>query len=189
MKILIVQQKMIGDVLTCSILCEMIKKKHPNYDVHYVVNSNTVPVTQNNPYIDKLVLFTPEYRKSKLKLIQFLFRIKKEKYDIVIDAYGKLESNLISIFSGAKTKISYAKAYNKFIYSHPINNLQRCSSNLGLSIEGRQQLLEPLGIETNYTALPKLYVSNDENSHAKKILADNGLDLNTKNNYDQHNWE
>lgn len=180
MKILIIQQKMIGDVLTCSILCEMIKKKHPDYDVHYVVNSNTLPVTQYNPYIDKLVLFTPEYRKSKLKLIQFLFQIKKEKYDIVIDAYGKLESNLISLFSGAKIKISYAKAYNKFIYTHPINRLQKTSSNLGLSIEGRQQLLEPLGIQPNYTTLPKLYISDEENNDAKQLLSDSGLDLSKK---------
>ena len=171
---------MIGDVLTCSILCEMIKKKHPEYDVHYLVNSNTLPVTQNNPFIDKLVLFTPEYRKSKLKLIQFLFKIKKEKYDVVIDAYGKLESNLISLFSGAKTKISYAKAYNKFIYTHPINRLQQTSSNLGLSIEGRQQLLEPLGIQNSYTTLPKLYVSEEENRNAKQLLSESGLDLNKK---------
>jgi len=180
MKILIIQQKMIGDVLTCSILCEMIKKKHPDYEVHYVVNSNTVPVVQNNPHIDKLVLFKPEFRNHKIKLLGFLLDIRKEKYDVVVDAYGKLESNLMTLFSGAKTKISYAKAYTKFLYTHPINNLPKANSNLGLSIEGRQQLLEPLGIYTNYQALPKLHVSSAEKENAIRLLKNNGLDLNKK---------
>ncbi len=180
MKILIIQQKMIGDVLTCAILCEMIKKKHPNYEVHYVVNSNTVPVVQNNPFIDKLVLFTPEYRKNKFKLLQFLIQIRKEKYNIVVDAYGKLESNLITAFSGAKTKISYTKAYNKFLYTHPINPVPKATSNLGLSIEGRQQLLEPLGIYTNYKALPKLHVTPTEQKNAIQLLQGNGINLSKK---------
>ena len=98
MKVLIIQQKMIGDVLTCSILCELIKTKHPNYEVHYLVNSNTLPVIENNPFIDRVVLFKPEYKSNKIALFQFLYSIRKEKYDLVIDAYSKLESNLISLF-------------------------------------------------------------------------------------------
>ncbi len=180
MKILIIQQKMIGDVLTCSILCEMIKKKHPNYTVHYVVNSNTVPVVQNNPFIDKLVVFTPENRKNKIKFIQFLFQIRKEKYDAVIDAYSKLESNLITAFSGAKIKVSYAKSYNKFLYTHSVNTLQTPNTNLGLSIEIRQQLLEPLNIYSDYRVLPKLYVHKKEKENAIQLLKDNNIDLSKK---------
>ena len=180
MKVLVIQQKMIGDVLTCSMLCELIKNKHPEYEVHYVVNSNTQSVVKDNPFVDKLVLFKPEFKKNKLKLIQFLFAIRKQKYDIVIDAYGKLESNLITLFSGAKTKISYAKAYNKFLYTNPINPLQNTSSNLGLAIENRQQLLEPIGIYSDFKVLPKIYLNATENKDAIHLLQQNGIDTHKK---------
>ena len=36
-KYLIIQQKMIGDVLTSSILCEAIKQKNPSAKVHFLV--------------------------------------------------------------------------------------------------------------------------------------------------------
>jgi ADP-heptose:LPS heptosyltransferase len=180
MKVLVIQQKMIGDVLTCSMLCEMIKNKHPEYEVHYLVNSNTQPVVTNNPFVDKLVLFTPDFRKNKLKLIQFLFHIRKEKYDVVIDAYGKLESNLITLFSGAKTKISYTKAYNKFLYTNPINPLQGTNSNLGLAIENRQQLLSPLNIYHDFKVLPKIYLDANENKKAITLLQKNSLDTRKK---------
>jgi ADP-heptose:LPS heptosyltransferase len=180
MKILIIQQKMIGDVLTCSILCELIKTKHPEYKVHYLINTNTKPVVENNPFIDELVLFEDKYRTSKFSLIKFLFTIRKEKYDIVIDAYSKLESNLITLFSGAKQKVSFEKYYSKFIYSEPIPQKNYAQSNLGLAIERRQQLLESIGFETNFDVFPKLYVTPEETKNAISHLESHGIDLSIK---------
>jgi len=180
MKILVIQQKMIGDVLTCSILCELIKKKHPNYKVHYLINSNTLPVVENNPFIDEILLFKPELRKSKIALFKFLHSVRREKYDIVVDAYCKLESNLISLFSGAKQKISFEKYYSKFIYSNPVTPVDKASSNLGLAIEHRQQLLEEIGISTDLSVFPKLYVTDKENTNATKLLLSHGVDVTKK---------
>ena len=42
MKILVIQQKMIGDVLTSSILFESLRIKYPNSKLDYLVNSNTL---------------------------------------------------------------------------------------------------------------------------------------------------
>ena len=58
MKVLVIQQKMIGDVLTSSILFEAIKIEHPSAELHYLINSHTVPVVENNPFVDKLVLLS-----------------------------------------------------------------------------------------------------------------------------------
>ena len=109
MKVLIIQQKMIGDVLTSTILCENIKANIKESKVYYLINTQTKAVVENNPYIDEIVLFTPKYRKSKLAFYKFLKEIRKEKFDVVIDVYGKLESNLICLFSKAPIKISYKK--------------------------------------------------------------------------------
>lgn len=177
MKILVIQQKMIGDVLTCSILCELIKKKHPDYKVHYLINSNTLPVVENNPFIDKVLLFKPELRESKIALFQFLQSVRSEQYDIVIDAYCKLESNLISLFSGAKQKVSFEKYYSKFIYTNPVQPIEIADSNLGLSIEHRQQLLEEIGISTDFSVFPKLYVTTEENTNAKELLLKHNIDI------------
>ena len=180
MKVLIIQQKMIGDVLTCSILCELIKKKHPDYTVHYLVNSNTKPVVENNPFIDKLILFTPSYREKKSELFEFLLSVRKENYDIVIDAYSKLESNLITLFSGANIKISYSKHYSKFIYTDSIIQKVRPSTNVGLAIERRLQLLETLNIHSDFSTFPKLYVTEEENLRAIDLLKSHKINLSKK---------
>ena len=60
MKLLIIQQKMIGDVLTTSILFKALKAEHPDAELHYVINSHTYSVVENNPFIDKVLFVTPE---------------------------------------------------------------------------------------------------------------------------------
>ena len=178
MKILVIQQKMIGDVLVSTMLCEQLKKSIPNAEVHYLINTNTEAVVTNNPHIDRIVFFTSENRNSKLSFYKFLKGITKENYDVVIDVYGKLESTLISLFSRAKIKISYDKWYSRFIYTHRFRYKTTGDTDLGLAIENRLRLLKPLieemGEEINP---PKIYLTDDEILNARSFLENNGVDF------------
>ncbi len=174
MKILVIQQKMIGDVLTSSILFEALKEKYPTAELHYLVNSHTFPVIENNPFIDKILFFTPEHEKSRRKLFSLCKQIKKNKYDAVIDVYVKISSNLIVLFSNAKFKIGYFKKHSKYIYTHPLNRKKKTSYNVSLAIENRMLLLQPLGIEfSNFN--PKIYLSPTEIENANKQLISHNI--------------
>lgn len=176
MKILIIQQKMIGDVLTTSILFEALKEKYPDSELHYLINSHTQMVVKNNPYIDQFVFFTPEIENSKYQLFRFLKTIQNEKYDVVIDVYSKLSSHLISIFSKAKIKISYNKKFRSFIYSHNINREQHSENASGLEITNRLSLLQPLDIHLK-SLKPKIYLTEEEIEQSKQFLIKNNIDL------------
>ncbi|MUU78138.1 glycosyltransferase family 9 protein [Winogradskyella endarachnes] len=178
MKILIIQQKMIGDVLATSILFEAIKKTYPNADLHYVINSHTFPVVENNPFIDKIHFFTPVLEKSKFQLYKFAKTLKKENFDVVIDVYIKLSSKLISYLSNAKTKISIDKGNKSFIYNHTFKHKLKADTNAGLAIENRLQLLQPLKINPLEIVKPKIYLTEKEKLKAKQFLKSNGIDLN-----------
>lgn len=177
MKVLIIQQKMIGDVLATSILFEAIKQKYPNAELHYVLNSHTYPVVKENPYIDQFQFFTPEHEKSKRKLWQFANQLRKENYDAVIDVYAQLSSNIIAFRSKAKTKISIDKGHNALIYNYRFKNKSDASTNAGLAIENRLQLLQPLDIDTSNIVKPKICLTDSEKAEAKQFLQSNNLDL------------
>lgn len=166
-KILVIQQKMIGDVLVSSLICENLKLNYPEAEVHYLVNRFTIPVIENNPYIDKIVVFEDEFRSSKLKFYKFLKKIRKAKYDVVIDAYGKLESNLITIFSGAKTKISWKKSYTKLHYTKTIKIVNESKMGLGSAIENRLNLVKGFRNSKIYSKQPKIYLTPKELDSAK----------------------
>ncbi len=181
MKILVIQQKMLGDVLTSTILCENLKRSIPGAEIHYVVYSNSIPITLNNPYIDKIIEFKQEYRADKLKFYRFLKTFKKEPYDAVIDVYGKIESILITLFSRSTIKIGLEKWYTKHVYTHIFKRIQNPELSVGLAIENRLQLLKPLLPDKKMEELinkPKVYLSDDEKKEALSFFKANSIDTN-----------
>ncbi|MFM7017556.1 glycosyltransferase family 9 protein [Flavobacterium sp.] len=169
MKVLVIQKKRIGDVLTSTIIFEALKEKFPESELHYLIYENAVDVVKNNPFIDKIVLLDNKARKSKFEFVRFLFSIRKEKYDVVIDAYGKPNSVLIGWFSGAKKTITFYKNYAKLLYTDTIYRTEKSFSSATRAIEHRMQLLEPLEIRFKEIA-PKIIITNEELEAAKADL-------------------
>lgn len=171
MKILIIQQKRIGDVLTSTILANNLKKKYPTAVIDYMCYANCVDVLKNNPNISNIIILEEKVRKSYLSLFKFIFKIKKSNYDAVIDAYSKLETNLITFFSGAKYKISYKKGYSKIFYNYNFERLKNGTrSDIGLAIINRLGLLQPLISEEITDYKPKIFLTETEIDSAKKTL-------------------
>ena len=168
---------MIGDVLTTSILFEAIKAEHPNAELHYVINSHTYAVVENNPYINKFLFITPEIEDSRAQFLSFLKDIKKEEYDVVIDVYSKFSSNLITKFSGAAIKISKYKWYTKYYYTHTFKEATEAKTNAGLAIENRLQMLEPIVKEIPEPIRPKIHLTPKEIETSHQLLKDSNIDL------------
>lgn len=179
MKILIIQQKRIGDVLTSSILANSLKDHYPNATIDYMCYANCVDVLKENKSISNIIVLEQKVRKNYLSLFKFIFKIRSQKYDVVIDAYSKLETNLITFFSGAKYKISYEKGYSKIFYNHNIKRLPNgTKSNYGLAIENRLALLKPLIKEEITDFKPKIFLSNSEIEAAKKTIIEANIPQN-----------
>lgn len=180
MKILVIQQKMIGDVLVSSIICNNLKKAYPNARIDYLVYESTTPVLEGNPNIDNLVLFKKIHRKSNIAFLKLAWQIRQEKYDLVIDAYSKLESWVFVLLSGAKRRISYKKPGRSFLYTDNLPFTSFPKTNLGLAIERRLSLLKPLNLAIEIDPYPKLYVTETENQHALALFRKHGLQQNRK---------
>lgn len=171
MKILLIQQKMIGDVLTSSLLCDYLKQWNPNTMIHFVANQHTLPVLENNPNIDEIIVFGDHFQKDKSAFYRFLKERQKTHYDIVIDLYGKIESQLISLFTPAKQKISYHKWYSSWIYTNTIKRNDKNPSQYPLTLHHRNQLIMPL-VEDNFIfdKEPKLYLTAKETEQARLLV-------------------
>lgn len=171
MKILVIQQKRIGDVLTSTILCNNLKQYYPDATIDYMCNPNCLDVVLENPNINNIIVLSNEVRKSYPKFFQFILKMRANKYDAVIDAYCKLETNLITSISGAKYKISYDKGYSNLFYNHTVKRFANgTKSELGLAIDNRLLLLKPLITEkiTNYR--PKVFLTEKEIKEAQELL-------------------
>ena len=161
---------MIGDVLICSLLCKNIKLWNPDAKIDFVANRHTLDVIRNNPYIDDIIIFEDNFKKDKWGLFKFLSCFRKKRYDYVIDAYGKLESVLICLFTPARYKIGYKKIYSSFVYNQSIERKKTLEDELQLSIKNRLELLKPIMGDFPKNSEVEIHLTPEEITNSREHL-------------------
>lgn len=178
MRVLVMQQKMVGDVLSSGLLAENLRRLLPACEVHFLAHSHTHAVLQGNPHIACVHGYAASATwGEKLRVGGALRDIG---FDALIDVYGKLESLLLTPRIGARRSIGYRKWYTRAVYSDPVVRAQRSAWDLPLAIEHRLRLLEPLSgpLERSQLAVqPRLYVGDAEHARARSFLVGHGIDL------------
>jgi len=164
-KILIIQNKRIGDVLISSVIANNFKAKYPDSKVHFLAYDFTHGVIMNNPNIDKIISINDKELKKLPVLLKLIRQIRKEKYDVIFDPYSKTQSRLICKFSGAKQTVGH-KSRKKFgnlgYYTHPVAILKEKTKICGKAIEDRIHLLNQAGNFEPIDYEPKIFLSETE---------------------------
>src|SRR5690606_4777038 len=164
-KILIIQNKRIGDVLISSVIANNVKKVFPNSEVVYFVYDYTTGVLENNPHIDRIISVKEKELKKIGKLAKTIIKTRKEKYDIIFDPYSKFQSRIICLFSGAKYRIGLKRAHKKLpldFYTHPIDFLEKGTKTCGKAIEDRINMIASVFELKNPDYVPKVFLTEEE---------------------------
>ncbi len=141
-KILIIQYQPFGDVLLNTGYLPALHEKFPDAKIDFLVRKPYHIVLENNPFLDELVTFEAkkgiQYLFERIKVIR---RIRKQKYDLVIDQMRGTGSGQITFFSGANYRLGFTTSRYRFAYNIKAKQQQeRYSASL------KFDLLAPLGI-------------------------------------------
>lgn len=164
-KILIIQNKRIGDVLISSVIANNYKAKYPDSVVHLMAYDFTHGVIQNNPNIDKIISINEKELKKISNLAKMILQVRSEKYDVIFDPYSKLQSRLICKFGGAKQTVGHKsrkKIGNLGYYTHPVGILESKSHICGKAIEDRIHLLKQVDTFKDINYEPKIFLTEEE---------------------------
>ncbi|APG59983.1 glycosyltransferase family 9 protein [Christiangramia salexigens] len=177
MKILVIQQKMIGDVLTSSILFKALRNKFPDAELHYMIFPHTEPVIRNNPYIDRIIYYQPDKLKNPFSFAAFVNSIRKQKYKVIIDVYSKIGTGIISLFSGAEIRAGYKKWYTNNSYTHSFKYAINPETRAGLAVENRMLLLSAISADFPEEIKPEIYLTQEEKKNAELQMRQGGIDF------------
>ncbi|WP_452220318.1 glycosyltransferase family 9 protein [Lacinutrix salivirga] len=171
-KILVIQNKRIGDVLIVSVIAQNMKTIFPDSQIDYLVYDYTTGVIENNPNIDNIITINDKELKKIGNLFRLISSIKKEKYDIIFDPYAKLQSRLICLFSKAPMRISFKKRNRKTIlpfYTHTVPFLDHKTKVCGKVIEDRIRLVTSFFDipEDKIVYEPQIYLTEEEQRYNK----------------------
>lgn len=125
-KVLVIQTAFIGDVILATPLVETIKANYPNCNIDFLVKKGNEELVNSHPLLSKVYVFD---KAKKLKsLFQNILKIRKEKYDLVINLQRFASSGLIAGFSGSKKIVGFKKNPFSFLFNerfeHNIGNGQ-----------------------------------------------------------------
>lgn len=114
-KVLIVRLSSMGDIIFHIPLANLFKSQ--GYEIGWLVSEKGYDLLKGNPCVDKVFLAPVQKWKKRgpslksfLEYLEILKEIRKEKYDIAIDAQMMFKSMYWMIFSGAKRRVCSTNA-------------------------------------------------------------------------------
>lgn len=161
-RVLIIQTAFLGDVILTLPVVQVLKKENPDWQIDFLCIPATEILFRHNPLVNKLIV----YDKRGSDSFSSIKNEVKNNYDVVISPHRSMRSSLIAFFSKAKTRITFDKTSQSFLYTDKIKYVTGIHE-----IQRNLSLLRPLGIEEENIVKPDLYLSGDEESSIDKFLS------------------
>ena len=121
-KILIIQTAFIGDVVLATALVEKLHRYFPESSIHFLVRKGNESLLQNNPYLTEVLIWNKKENKIR-NLFGVLKKIRRNKYDLVINVQRFFATGLLTAFSGAGKTIGFDKNPLSFLFSKKIKHI------------------------------------------------------------------
>lgn len=152
-KFLIIQTSFIGDVVLATALAEKLHSQLPEARIDILVRKGNETLFDGHPFIARVWVWNK--KKNKLpNLVALGFKLRRERYDDVINLHRFFSSGLITWLTGARTKRGFDKNPLSFLYQ--IKKEHEISADGRMhEIQRNQQLIED--ITDPSAAKPRLY--------------------------------
>jgi heptosyltransferase III len=113
-KVLIIKPRGIGDLVLSTIMIDNLKSYLPGVKIDYLTEPFAKPSIEDNPNINKILTM----KKTEFPLWVAL-RIRRERYDLMIDSWSNPRSAQITFLSGVKYRVGFGYRGRKYAYNIP----------------------------------------------------------------------
>jgi len=171
-KILVLQQRQLGDVVVTTPVFSVLRKKFPHAHIALFTENKCVPLLRYDPNIDSFEILEKGNSFSFWKQWKLYYKIRQEKYDVLVDLQQLPRCQIVTLFSGARYKLTFTPrhSYRNMLYTHHDvpENFENYISY------AKTNILSPLGVAASHEK-PELYLSTEEKLGAQKILQSAGI--------------
>jgi heptosyltransferase-2 len=152
-KFLIIQTAFIGDVVLATGLIEKLHQYFPDAQIDFLVRKGNESLIVNHPLLQEVLVWNKKEKKFS-NLLGMLARIRKTKYDKVINVQRFAATGFLTAFSGAKETIGFDKNPFSFMFSKKIKHIIADGEH---EIKRNHELIRDF--TDDVPAKPKLYPS------------------------------
>lgn len=153
---LIIQTAFIGDVVLATALIEKLRTHFPDARIDFLLRKGNEALLQGHPHIRQVLVWDKSYQKLRNNF-RLLAKIRKERYDVVVNVQRYLATGFLTAFSGAAMRVGFDLNPMSFLFNVRIPHASGNASAWMHETTRNQRLISHL---TDDIAMrPKLYPS------------------------------
>ncbi|MBN1163826.1 MAG: glycosyltransferase family 9 protein, partial [Candidatus Krumholzibacteriota bacterium] len=163
-KLLVIRFSSLGDLVLLTPLLRALREGYASHDIHLATKKQYAGLFDHNPDLDKIHTLENDRFRQLLKLRG---RLRREDYDLIIDAHHVLRSNFLLRTLPAARKIQLKKTQLKkmLLIRHKINRYRSPVSQTDIYLE----LASRLGVDIPLS-LPRLFLPPPVSVRAEEII-------------------
>jgi heptosyltransferase-2 len=120
-KILIIQTASLGDVILATPVVEKLHDVYPEAKIDFLLKYGYQDIFKDHPFIHRVIVWDKSEKKYH-RLKEVIQVVRDMKYDAVINIQRFASSGLITVLSGAKTKIGFNKNPLSLFYTTTVKH-------------------------------------------------------------------
>ena len=116
-----IRLRLIGDVVLTTPVVRALRLAHPTGRITYLVEPQAAPVVEANPHLDSVIVAPLLSGFARWRAdVALGLRLRRERFDLVIDFHGGPRSSWLALATGAPVRIGYAVAGRGWMYTQQV---------------------------------------------------------------------
>lgn len=122
-RILVIKLRAIGDVVMATPVVENLRRAFPGATIDFLTEKACAPVVTGHPAIHQVI----EFDRARLNhlaplnkfftTLSFLNELRGRRYDLIFDLFGNPRTAIMTLWSGAKTRVGYRFRGRRYAYN------------------------------------------------------------------------
>jgi len=123
MKILVINLMHLGDLMLVTPALTTLRKNFPTAHLALLADKKLADLVQYNPNLDDCILIDKKGVDDHLpSFVKFIFKLRAEKFDLVINLHRNERASALAAFSGAKKIVGYSKPLFSWLFTKTLPN-------------------------------------------------------------------
>jgi lipopolysaccharide heptosyltransferase II len=120
-RVLLIRLRLIGDVVLSTPVIGALRRAYPDATLTYLVERDAAAVVAGNRDLDRLIVVErTRGARRVLDDVKLAWRLRRDRYDVVIDLHGGPRSSWLTLATGAPQRIGYDMPGRQWMYTRTV---------------------------------------------------------------------
>ena len=138
-RVLVIKLRHLGDVLLTTPVFSLLKKRLPNAEIDAYIYKEAVPMLEGHKALSNILFYDRAWKGNLLKELQMLLRLRKQRYDLVINLTEGDRGAMAARISGARVRVGIDA---RKVYTH----VAKSCPSLRHTVERNLDVLRRIGL-------------------------------------------